>query len=361
MASYKVPQDVEADDKLIGPFSFRQFIYLVIAVLGIVIGWGLSRLFIPLAILPLPIIIFFGALALPLRKDQPMEIYLAAVVSFFLKPRKRIWQPDGIQSLVEVVAPKIPEVQRTKGFSGSEAEQRLSYLADIVDTRGWSVRGVAAQPGSQTSLNEDAYNEAQDAPDVLDESGGIAQNFNTMINAANTKHHEEMIERMHHPVDQLSSLGASQQVIIPPPNDPYAIFTQNSNTTSSSMSQQQLPSQMSIVPSTSINDTPEPHLSYSPYPNSMHQSVVQPLSDQPLVQPRESPQPQTPVAAPVSAPEQTQPNPTQTTTSINTISPDIINLANNSDLSIETIAHEAKRIQDREAKALENEVVISLH
>ena len=27
MAVYKVPQDVEADDKLIGPFSFRQFIY----------------------------------------------------------------------------------------------------------------------------------------------------------------------------------------------------------------------------------------------------------------------------------------------------------------------------------------------
>jgi hypothetical protein len=24
MAQYKVPQDVEADDKLIGPFSFRQ-------------------------------------------------------------------------------------------------------------------------------------------------------------------------------------------------------------------------------------------------------------------------------------------------------------------------------------------------
>ena len=31
MAQYKVPQDVEADDKLLGPFSFRQFVYLLIA------------------------------------------------------------------------------------------------------------------------------------------------------------------------------------------------------------------------------------------------------------------------------------------------------------------------------------------
>ena len=72
MAVYKVPQDVEAEDKLIGPFSFRQFIYLIIALIAIALGWGLSQLFIPLAIIPLPIVVFFGALALPLRKDQPM-------------------------------------------------------------------------------------------------------------------------------------------------------------------------------------------------------------------------------------------------------------------------------------------------
>ncbi|TAL14698.1 hypothetical protein EPN95_02230, partial [Patescibacteria group bacterium] len=34
MAQYKVPQDVEADDKLIGPFSFRQFVYLIIVALS---------------------------------------------------------------------------------------------------------------------------------------------------------------------------------------------------------------------------------------------------------------------------------------------------------------------------------------
>ena len=33
MATYKVPQDVEAEDKLLGPFTFRQFIYLLIACL----------------------------------------------------------------------------------------------------------------------------------------------------------------------------------------------------------------------------------------------------------------------------------------------------------------------------------------
>ena len=90
MAEYKVAQDVEAEDKLLGPFSFRQFIYLIVVAIAGALAWGLAQIFVGLAIIPLPIILFFGALALPLRKDQPMEIYLAAIVSFYLKPRKRL-------------------------------------------------------------------------------------------------------------------------------------------------------------------------------------------------------------------------------------------------------------------------------
>ncbi|QWQ31435.1 PrgI family protein [Candidatus Minimicrobia vallesae] len=88
MSVYKVPQDVEAEDKLLGPFSFRQFVFLIIAVIGIAIAYGLSTILLPLAIIPVPMILFFGALALPLKKDQPMEVYLAAVISFMLKPKK---------------------------------------------------------------------------------------------------------------------------------------------------------------------------------------------------------------------------------------------------------------------------------
>lgn len=337
MASYKVPQDVEADDKLIGPFSFRQFIYLIIAVLGIVIGWGLSRLFIPLAIIPLPVVLLFGALALPLRKDQPMEIYLAAVVSFFLKPRKRIWKPDGIQSLVEVVAPHVEEVQRTKTFSGTEAEQRLAYLADLVDTRGWSVRGVATQPTPQTAMMADAYNEAMQAPDILDDSGGVARSFDTMISTANTRRHDEMIARMHGqatvpPPPQ----PTAQAVVIPPPTDPYT----------------------SLQPTVSP-DAAVPHLSYSPYP-AMHQSVIDPSGDRGHPTPPQT----TPVAVDNSVAQsqnQQPPTPPNITTSEKSVSPDIMNLANNSDLSIETIAHEAKRIQEKEAGELNDEVVVSLH
>ncbi len=183
MAVYKVPQDVEADDKLIGPFSFRQFIYLIVVAISMAAAWGLSRLFIPLAIIPLPVIIFFAALALPLRKDQPMEAYLSAVVSFyFLKSRKRFWQPDGINSFVTIIPPKDADKILTKELTDDEATKRLNYLASLVDTHGWAIRGTDGTPGGDTSVSTDLYYESQQAPDMMDNTTPAAQVLAKQLN-----------------------------------------------------------------------------------------------------------------------------------------------------------------------------------
>lgn len=318
MAVYKVPQDVEADDKLIGPFSFRQFIYIIIAVIAIALAWGLAQLFIGLAIIPLPIIILFGALALPLRKDQPMEIYLAAVVSFYLKPRKRLWQPDGIQSLVEITAPKVAEVHRMKDLSQSEAEQRLSYLANIVDTGGWAVRGVGAGV-PDSAMQNDVFYAAQQTEDVLDTHSGVAQTIDTMISQADARHRKEIVQRMQQPTPPPVQAAPTPPVAVTPAVPQAAVPT-------------------------------DPHLVYNPYPTSMHQSVINPLGAAPM---------QNISSTPPEEPSKTTSN-SPATTSETVVSPGIINLANNSDLSIETIAHEANRIRQKEHELPEDEVVISL-
>ena len=182
MAVYKVPQDVEADDKLIGPFSFRQFIYLIVVAISMAGAWGLSQLFVPLAIIPLPIIVFFGALALPLRKDQPMEAYLSAVVSFyFLKSRKRFWQPDGINSFITIIPPKDADKILTKDLNEDEATRRLGYLADLVDTHGWAIRG-ASVASADTSISTDLYYESQTTPDMMDRTTPAAQALTQQLN-----------------------------------------------------------------------------------------------------------------------------------------------------------------------------------
>ena len=301
MSVYKVPQDVEAEDKLLGPFSFRQFVFLIIAVIGIAIAYGLSTILLPLAIIPVPIILFFGALALPLKKDQPMEVYLAAVISFMLKPKKRLWQPDGIERLVEVIAPKVEEKTYGNNYDQAEVQRRLSYLANLVDSQGWSIRGVN-NPNS--SIRADLFNEGQAANDILDENNTTAQNINHLINQSDVRRRQEVIQKMQ-----------TGQSATPPPTQPPQ-------------------------PSQPDNPTPAAPLQMNPYP-TMRQSVLNPVSGRPTA----------------NAPAQTQTTTPQA--SVNEVPPAIIELANNRDLSIETIAREANRIQ-QENKLSDEEVVISL-
>ena len=117
MAQYKVPQNVEADDKLLGPFSFRQFVYLLIVGGLVALAIGLFQIFPLLAIIPIPFILLFAVLALPIKKDQPMETYLAALISYYLKPHKRLWTPGQRESTIYIAAPKIVEEERTKDLS----------------------------------------------------------------------------------------------------------------------------------------------------------------------------------------------------------------------------------------------------
>ena len=193
MSVYKVPQDVEADDKLLGPFNFRQFIYLIIVAGCIALDIFLWGIFPGLIILPLPVIIFFGALALPLRKDQPMETYLAAIVSFYLKPHKRLWQPDGIEHLIQISAPINKEDSLIKDISQMEASRRLSYLADIVDTEGWAIKHSVAP--TQTTVREEYSNEARAAEDMFDNSR-ISSNVDNLLSQHDNRRRQQIMQNL---------------------------------------------------------------------------------------------------------------------------------------------------------------------
>ena len=229
MAVYKVPQDVEAEDKLLGPFSFKQFIFLIVAIGMIALAWGLFSVLPPLAIIPVPVALFFGALALPLRKDQPMEVYLAAVISFILKPKQRLWRADGIERMVEVIAPRVEEKQYGKGYDQAEVNRRLSYLATLVDTHGWSVRGVDNPNSSvmNSSMQADWYNEAQTAQDPLDPSSKTARAFETLIERADERRHDEIVQQMQRA--QTAQDNQDDQALSPQPStfNPYPTMQQS--------------------------------------------------------------------------------------------------------------------------------------
>lgn len=323
MAEYKVAQDVEAEDKLIGPFSFRQFIYLIIAAVAVALAWGLGQIFVGLAIIPLPVIIFFTVLALPLRKDQPMEIYVAAIISYRLKPRKRVWSPDGIESLIEITVPKAVDEHLTKDLSQMETEKRLSYLADIADTKGWSIRHTT-EPTPNSSMVSDQYYAAQQTVGMLDEDGSVARKFDAMISRADQERHDRIIQNMYYQAQTQAPTPQPMTNQTAPPQAPQAFDNDN------------------VGDTTVQNDEHLPK--FNPYP-TIHQSVIQPTSQQ------SNTTANNPIQASSTAAEPTA------NTSATAASDDIISLANNSGLSIAALQHEVDRVKQKKE---DSEVFISL-
>ncbi len=328
MATYKVPQDVEAEDKLIGPFSFRQFIYLIIASMAGFLAYALGKLFWALGLLPAPIILFFMILALPLKKDQPMETYLTALVRFFLKPRRRLWDPEGNVMLVEITAAINGDGPALKDFSGQEASERLRYLARVVDTGGWATRGLTSATDN-LNLSDTLVAEARGAEDILDNSGNVSQNLTSMIAKSDEVRKQTMLANMQSSIQAAAATPAPRPIPQPMATNPVA----------HAMPQ--------VGPAQPAAD---PQVAFNPYPTSIHQRVISPTEPATATPPVV----QAPVAtAPaVTAPEQAQ------ASSEEPISPDIIRLATSKDLSISTIAREAERLQRKHLE--EEEVVVSL-
>lgn len=297
MATYKVPQDVEADDKLLGPFSFRQFIYLIVAVIAGALSYLLGQLLLPLFIIPLPIAIAFLILALPLKKDQPMELYFAAILSFYLKPRRRIWQADGRDDLVEMTDQLLEkDVVSLRDLTSEQAQERLDFLSGLVDSEGWSIKNSPNQ-----TFHEGIVEEANKTEDVH-ENSSVTTAFDAMIAESDRSRRQNLIQNIQ--TTQPVTVAPNQQTVQP------TAFQ---------------------APSPAIDQI----LQTAPVAPTQPQQPIRPQTQAP-----------NPAPAAKTAPK--------------TTNPAIMNLANNQDLTIETIAAEANRINEQDLLGGQSEVVISL-
>ena len=223
MATYKVPQDVEAEDRLLGPFTFRQFIYLLIAAIAGALAAALFQIFPLLALLPTPVIFFFLVLALPLKKDQPMETYLAAIVSFYMKPNKRFWRPGQGETTIQITAPKIVEKSRTRDISEEEASHRLSFLSNLVDSEGYAIRG-----NHNGNFTENFIADTEDVNDFMDDSQN--QNLINLMQKEKVARHTEIINQMKAAINNTENAMGPATISSHQATLGYDPFTQNQST-----------------------------------------------------------------------------------------------------------------------------------
>ena len=166
---------------------------------------ALFQVFPVLAILPVLPALFLAILALPLKKDQPMETYVAALLSYYLKPRTKIWRPGQRESVILITAPKIVEEQKTRDLSEEEATHRLSFLADIVDTEGRAIKG------GESSMRDDLLAEANATNDMFDIYE--TTNLDLAIGQNKEARHAQAIKGMQDAINRSAQVDTSKAAI----------------------------------------------------------------------------------------------------------------------------------------------------
>ena len=205
MGQYKVPQNVEAEDKILGPLTFRQFIY---ALMGF--GWGaicfalLHGLPAVLIIIGFPPTMLFMLLAFYTRDGQNFEQLLIAMVGFFAASRRRLWVKEDVAETfhIEATVHAAEITQRNPAQVLSELEK----LATLIDSRGWNKPQVPENNVAMPTIqHEDRIiappppPHAPDEPktDMLDlERSPLAQNLAELLREAADDVREEARAQM---------------------------------------------------------------------------------------------------------------------------------------------------------------------
>ncbi len=132
---YKVPQNIDMEDKIIGPLTLIQFLYLLaggVIIYMMAISIGTTFLF---WILAIPIGVFVLALAFLKIQDQPLMHFVKAGLAYMGRPKVRVWHRHGFaMSAVQENYRKTKKIKKAppkKGIDKSELEK----LAMMLDTR----------------------------------------------------------------------------------------------------------------------------------------------------------------------------------------------------------------------------------
>jgi hypothetical protein len=203
MGQYKVPQNVEAEDKILGPLTFRQFIY---ALMGFAWGALCFAIFrgipVVMVVIGFPPTMLLLLLAFYTRDGQNFEQILIAMVGFFASSRKRLWVKEDVAETfhIEPTKKKAEVTQRNP----VEVISELEKLATLIDSRGWNLpQPVEQNVALPNTAHEDRMVAPPPAPhapeetDMLDlQKSPLAQNLAELLREAAEDVRVEAMEQM---------------------------------------------------------------------------------------------------------------------------------------------------------------------
>lgn len=106
---FEVPQFIEIEDKIFGPLTWRQFLYLGGGV-GMAVVLFLRLPFVLFVLTGVPLALIAGALAFFPVNNRPFSYFLEAIVNYFSGKRLYLWRKEEVTYKVDPGVVSSPEL-----------------------------------------------------------------------------------------------------------------------------------------------------------------------------------------------------------------------------------------------------------
>jgi len=136
MARFKVPQNLEMEDRIVFNLSMWQFAYVVVG--GILAYAAYMKLPSPLnIIIALPIALFAAASGFLKVNNMPFPKFFLAFISYLATPRERVWRKENIEEASQIKKDVIKKADQ-KIIKKRLSPEDVRHLAQIADSHGFS-------------------------------------------------------------------------------------------------------------------------------------------------------------------------------------------------------------------------------
>jgi hypothetical protein len=124
---FEVPQFIEVEDKIVGPLTWRQFIYIAGGI-GLVIILYVTLPFILFAIFGVPLGALSGFLAFHRINNRPFSAFLESFVNYMRRGKLYFWQREE-QTILGYSDPAAHELEKSLPGNG----KHLATLAEKLE------------------------------------------------------------------------------------------------------------------------------------------------------------------------------------------------------------------------------------
>lgn len=121
---FEVPQFIEIEDKIFGPLTWRQFLYLGGGI-GMAIVLFLRLPFLLFVLFGLPLALLAGALAFYPVNNRPFSYFLESVINYLSGRKLYLWRKQSI------VYNQKASIDPTSTYAATARKERVSDLSSL--------------------------------------------------------------------------------------------------------------------------------------------------------------------------------------------------------------------------------------